>query len=1132
MRHPRARASAGSPCSAPRWPVRPAALALTAGLLTPLLPLAVAAPAAAADGALPGYEVTILATKTSVFDGSYAEAIGSQGHVVGQNVAYEKPSQAWVWQRGAFTVRGTISQQEAVNGKGDAVGFARHNEEMYGYTNQAYAFTGGSGHWLAPLPEYLEGDSRAHDINDSGVAVGDAQGGAERPHPTVAVEWDASGAVQRLPELPAQTYGSALAVNNSGTVLGIVQSEGYDGTVLWENGTVRQLPDVTGPVSINDSGTVIGYVDAGDVQGAARYRDGKAEALQGQYVVPRAINAAGDVTGYADGEAVVYPAGSGTPVVLDQTTGNADLDLVDANGIADDGSILAIGYLNGAGVSVLLTPKALPPTLSAVALEQPAVPSGEWVPVPDAGTIDGNKVRLRTTVANREGVAKDVRIVITHGTEVLTPTPLSATVPARGSVDVPLTWDSTGSAWEDGKAAAPEEFTIELFSDGQQIGEKKVSLVVRPRPVVLVHGFNADASTWDAYPGIVHAVRPDWPVYAVGDGQAPGAMDTGSLASPTRIPNTIVDNAGVMAGYVEGVRDQLDAQDVDIVAHSMGGLISRQYIESYMPRDADGDNVATRLIMLGTPNQGSRCAELLPLAGMYELRPDVVAAYNQRMPNKPDVPMSVLAGTPLPFTCDQPGLSDGVVALPSAITGYGDTAQVKRVHTAITKGEDFTGFVLPRLTGSPFAGSGRLDASALATAAAPTEPAPQLLTTGTVDVPAGGTAELPFTVGQAGATGVSYVAPAGIRTTLTGPSGAVLASSADGEDSPLRTLRVENPAAGTYVLRLTSTGTAATVPVSAWVSGSPLALTISSSGYDTAGRATVTADLARSGAGLGGAAVTASLRQVDGQATGQITLTDEGEGTYAGRSARLTPGTYWLTVTAVVDGAPLSTLSTVEVGEATQPEDTTAPVVTATRPVPTGTAGWDRGPVTVTLTATDEDGGSGVAAIRYSVGTGAEQTVPGATAAATVSAQGATTVTYRAVDLAGNLSKPQTLTVKIDSVAPTAACSPSIARIWPPNHKLVPLTVSCTVTDGGSGKGALTLLTATSSEADDVRGDGDGATTGDLDGWVAGTPDLAGQVRAERAETGTGRTYTLTYRVADIAGNTVDVPVAIRVAQR
>jgi hypothetical protein len=85
--------------------------------------------------------------------------------------------------------------------------------------------------------------------------------------------------------------------------------------------------------------------------------------------------------------------------------------------------------------------------------------------------------------------------------------------------------------------------------------------------------------------------------------------------------------------------------------------------------------------------------------------------------------------------------------------------------------------------------------------------------------------------------------------------------------------------------------------------------------------------------------------------------------------------------------------------------DTTAPVTTAA--APQGVATTD---ATVTFAATDEQGGSGVAATYYTVDGGAQQT--GTTATLTTS--GTHTVSYWSTDWAGNKEQPHAVTVTVD----------------------------------------------------------------------------------------------------------------------
>lgn len=123
-----------------------------------------------------------------------------------------------------------------------------------------------------------------------------------------------------------------------------------------------------------------------------------------------------------------------------------------------------------------------------------------------------------------------------------------------------------------------------------------------------------------------------------------------------------------------------------------------------------------------------------------------------------------------------------------------------------------------------------------------------------------------------------------------------------------------------------------------------------------------------------------------------------------------------------------------------------------------------------------------------------------------------------ATDRAGNTAQAAVGGIKLDKTAPIVACSNSAPTLWPPNHKLVAVEATVTVTDAGSGPEGFTLERATSSEADNGLGDGD--TANDVQGFTLGTPDTSGLLRAERSGRGTARTYSLHYLGADLAGNT------------
>jgi hypothetical protein len=108
---------------------------------------------------------------------------------------------------------------------------------------------------------------------------------------------------------------------------------------------------------------------------------------------------------------------------------------------------------------------------------------------------------------------------------------------------------------------------------------------------------------------------------------------------------------------------------------------------------------------------------------------------------------------------------------------------------------------------------------------------------------------------------------------------------------------------------------------------------------------------------------------------------------------------------------------------AIQVADVTAPVTTAAVNPQPNAAGFNRTDVTVTLTATDNTGGSGVKSITFSA-TGAQTiastSVAGSTATVAVTAEGVTTLSFFATDNAGNTEVQKTLVVRIDKTAPEA----------------------------------------------------------------------------------------------------------------
>ena len=142
------------------------------------------------------------------------------------------------------------------------------------------------------------------------------------------------------------------------------------------------------------------------------------------------------------------------------------------------------------------------------------------------------------------------------------------------------------------------------------------------------------------------------------------------------------------------------------------------------------------------------------------------------------------------------------------------------------------------------------------------------------------------------------------------------------------------------------------------------------------------------------------------------------------------------------------------------------------------------------------------------------------------------TITYDATDNAGNAAEQVTRTVIVQDTIPPEFRSLSAYPdlLWPPNHKLVPVSFYANVVDICDSKPSVVLTSVKSNEPDDAQGGGDGHTMGDIQGAEIGMSDYSILLRAERNGKGEGRIYSISYSAMDYSGNrsstvtTVTVP--------
>lgn len=210
------------------------------------------------------------------------------------------------------------------------------------------------------------------------------------------------------------------------------------------------------------------------------------------------------------------------------------------------------------------------------------------VATPDLGTLGGSAVGGDGAIALSGGKATvdytppaylaDARL-----TERIAPP--EATGMTIGSARAAHTvYANNGSPWA---AKVPLTFT-HTAEDGRTI-DVVVDVLVARAPVMLVHGFTGDKTTWTRLQAYLadHRFDPVVNEYYLGN-------------------QGVHDQA---RGLGEDIARELDRYTslglkiarVDIVGHSMGGLIARDYTWGFEPHPTD----VRKIIMVGTPNHGA-----------------------------------------------------------------------------------------------------------------------------------------------------------------------------------------------------------------------------------------------------------------------------------------------------------------------------------------------------------------------------------------------------------------------------------------------------------------------------------------------------------------------------------------------
>jgi pimeloyl-ACP methyl ester carboxylesterase len=320
---------------------------------------------------------------------------------------------------------------------------------------------------------------------------------------------------------------------------------------------------------------------------------------------------------------------------------------------------------------------------------------------PTTSLIDGDTISLKIEFPDPVTAEIQVDFLLTGLDDLVA----DCHIPAGGRSCESASFSALGWYWHPDGTPAPQQ-SLSARLNGQQASASQ-TVSVTPRPVVMVHGFNADFHTWDNYLG------PDGYLaslglqgFAVGDGQVEGVLNTGSLADPTARTNTIAQNAAILKSYVDNVQRLTGAEKVDLLVHSMGGMIARYYLDRVM-----SEPDVAQLIILGTPMAGSACANLPAALGILlpatlEIQPGYMNnIFNPQIVHRRGVPFHALAGTKLLDAVQSPCTpvpSDLVVTVDSVKAIPMPVQEIDLLHMNLnTSPRVFDEFVKPLLQTPP-----------------------------------------------------------------------------------------------------------------------------------------------------------------------------------------------------------------------------------------------------------------------------------------------------------------------------------------------------------------------------------------------------------------------------------------------
>lgn len=349
----------------------------------------------------------------------------------------------------------------------------------------------------------------------------------------------------------------------------------------------------------------------------------------------------------------------------------------------------------------------------------------DWQEISEqAGTVDGNWVKIKATVFNASGEPKTGEVYLKEtykgdkwdGSKPDAPLKdqtFTVSLEPGEEREVEMLWDSSGYAWyDDGRPRLVQRIKAEVWENYKKADEMTRNLKVVPKPIVFVPGIWTDPEDFEYYQNLLTTTHSyGWKTYAVIDTSSQGTIagDGATLPADGVRSRSVYDRADNLARYVDNVRGANNAWHVDMLAHSTGGLAARLYIHKTMEVLPDAYPVVKHLMMLGTPNKGLPCTDSLLYMSSFkedpqtarQLEPEEMAIFNQYVTQRKGTKFSALVGDKIPTVCNGPNWGDLYVTVESASFGVEDVTFTGAMHKDLINTASFNDYVKPHVVTGP-----------------------------------------------------------------------------------------------------------------------------------------------------------------------------------------------------------------------------------------------------------------------------------------------------------------------------------------------------------------------------------------------------------------------------------------------